>query len=268
MKLVAIVRAPERVEEAAAALAVGTGLTLAESRMRLAPEPPALLGRLEAGAAEALVASLRKAGLSALAIDAQVPTDADRTSALRVDFTPEQVTLAPRSGEPLQVAWPDILAVLRGSRESRSETVRTERSKSLSLGVAVATGGLSMTRTSSKTVRSSDTSYQQIILVYARDGRSAALVEGQIDFTCLGADLQPSSTANMTTLAQRFRHLARGAFHDDRLLRLGRRPLPFVAGYGTHSATSAMVVDRQDTVASLDVLAEVIRQAVAGGLLR
>jgi len=267
MKLVAITRAPARIDDAAAAFAAATGLTMAESRMRLAPEPPALLARLEADPADALVASLRRAGLSALAIDAHVPTDADRTVALRVAFTPDGLTIAPRSGEAMQVAWLDLLAVLRGSRESRTEAERTEKSKSLSVGMAVATGGLIMTRTSTKTVHSSDTSFQQVILVYARDGRSAALVEGQVDFSCLGADLQPSSTANMNTLSRRFREQAKGAFHDDRLLRLGRRPLPFVAGAETRSTTSALVVTRRDTAASLDVLAEVMRQAVAQGLL-
>ncbi len=267
MKLVAIVRAPERLEEAAAALAVATGLTLAESRMRLAPEPPALLARLEAGPAEALVASLRKAGLSALAVDAKVPTDADRTIALRVAFAPEGITIAPRAGEVMALAWSDLLAVLRGSRESQTEVDRTEKSKTLSVGMAVATGGLIMTRTSSRTVHSSDSSFQQVILLYARDGRSAAIAEGQVDFSCLGADLQPSSTANMNTLGRRFREQARGAFHDDRLLRLGRRPLPFVAGSESRSATSSMVVTRRDTTASLDVLAEVMRQAAAQALL-
>jgi hypothetical protein len=267
MKLVAIARAPERIEDAAAALAAATGLTLAESRMRLAPEPPALVARLEAGPAGALVASLRRAGLSALAIDAQVPTDADRTIGLRVTVGPEGVTIAPRSGDAMQLAWSDLLAVLRGSRESRTEADRTERSKRLSVGMAVATGGLIMTRSSTRNVRSSDSSFQQVILVYARDGRSAALVEGQVDFSCLGADLQPSSTANMNTLSRRFQEQAKGAFHDDRLLRLGRRPLPFVAGNETRSTTSAMVVTRQDTAASLDVLAEVMRQAAGQGLL-
>ena len=43
MRLVAIVRTPERIEEAASVLAGAAGLALAEARMRLAPEPPALL---------------------------------------------------------------------------------------------------------------------------------------------------------------------------------------------------------------------------------
>lgn len=267
MKLVAIVRAPERIEDAAVAVSRATGLTLAECRMRLSPEPPALLARLEPDAADSLVAALRKTDLAVLAIDADVPGDADRTLARRVDFGAERITFTARFGDAMQVAWSDVLAVLRGSRESRSEVARTEKSRTISLGRAIATGGLSMTRTSTKTVHSSEMSFQHVILVYARDGRAAALVEGLVDFSCLGVGLQPSSTANMNELSRRLRDQAKGAFHDDRLLRLGRRPLPFVAGGETRSATSAMVVTRRDTAASLDVLAEVMRQAVAQRLL-
>jgi hypothetical protein len=267
MKLVAIVRAPHQEAEAAAALAAATGLTLAECRMRLSPEPPALVARLEDGAAEALVAALRKAGLAALAIDARVPTDSSRTVAQAVELGPEAVTFTPRFGDPIQIAWPDTVAVLRGSRESRSDTARTEKTKSLSPGMALATGGIVMTRSSTRTVHSTDANIQQVILVYGRDGRSAALVEGQLDFRCLGADLQPSSTANMAALAGKLRERAKGAFHDDRLLRLGRRPLPFVVGGETRSGSAGTVVTSRDTAASLDVLAELLHQAVVQGLL-
>jgi len=267
MKLVAVVKGAERIDDAAASLAGATGLTLAECRMRLSPEPPALLARLEPGAADALVAALRAAGLPALAIDAHVPTDAARTVANHVTFASDGVTFAPRFGDALQLSWPDVMAVLRGSRESSSDVERTEKSKSLSVGMALATGGLKVTRTSTKTVHSSDSSVQQVVLVYGRDGRAAALVEGLVDFTCLGAALQPSSTANMNALALRLRERAKGAFHDDRLLRLGRRPLPFVAGSEARTGTAGTVVTRRDTAASLDVLAEVMRQAVVEGLL-
>ena len=203
--------------------------------MRLAPEPPALLARLEADPADALVASLRKAGLSALAIDARRPDRRRPHHRASGRLRPGGRHLhAPVRGRDA-VAWPDVLAVLRGSRESRLEAERPRSRRRLSVGMAVATGGLVMTRTSTKTVHSSDTSFQQVILVYARDGRAAALVEGQVDFSCLGAELQPSSTANMATLGRRLREQATGAFHDDRLLRLGRRPAP-VRGRDTRLA--------------------------------
>ncbi len=269
MKLVALVRAPAPPlrEEAAGALAEASGLAPAEARLRLAPEPPALLARLEAGEADSLVVRLSAAGLHVLAVDATPPGDQDRTVARSVAIDDESVTLVPRFGESMQVRWPDMLAVLRGSRASRSETVRTEKSKSFSLGTAIATGGLKLSRTSTRTARSSEESTEQVILVYARDGRAAILAEREVEFSCLGATMQPSSTANMMELARRVREKATGAFYDERLLRLGRRPLPFLGGGESLSRTATATTTRSDTTSSLDVLAEIMRRALREGLL-
>jgi hypothetical protein len=267
VKLVAIVRAPERPDVATRALADAAGLPLAEARMRLAPEPPALLARLDPDEADAMVAALRRAGVAALALDARVPTDRDRTIARSFAIAAAGVTFTPRFGDTLEVAWPDVLAVLRGLRASRSEVERTEKSKSISLGTTVATGGLKMTRTSMKTVRSSEESIEQVILVYARDGRAATLAETDLDFSCLGSRMQPSSTGNMVELARTLRDGAKGAFYDERLLRLGRRSLPFLAGGESRSQTATLTKTRTDTSGSLDVLAEVMRQSLMQGLL-
>jgi len=267
MKLVAIVRAVTNPEEAARAVADAAGLTLAEARMRLAPEPPALLARLEPGKADLLVVALRKAGLAALAVDARCPSDKDRTVAHAFAIDDAGITLTPRFGDATTFEWTDVLAVLRGARASRSEERRTEKSKSFSIGTAVATGGLKMTRTSTKTVRSSEEAIEQVILVYARDGRAATLAENELDFSCLGTGMQPSSTGNMLELARRLRDGAKSAFYDERLLRLGRRSLPFLASLESRSQTATTATTRTDTSSSLDTLAEVMRQALAEGVL-
>lgn len=267
MKLVAIVRAPADADGAARALADAAGQTLAEARMRLAPEPPALVARLEADKADALVVALRKAGVAALAVDAQVPTDKDRTFVRSFSFDASGATFTSRTGDSRVVSWGDVVGILRGLRVASAQVERVERSRRLSVGTAVLTGGLKMTRTSSKTVRSYDESTEQVILVYARDGGAAVLAEGEVDLSCLGASMQPSSTANFVELARRLRDGAKGAFYDERLLRLGRRPLPFVAGGESRSQTNTTTVIRTDTSSSLDVLAEVMRQALVPGLL-
>ncbi len=267
MKLVAIVRTPARLDEAARAVADAAGLALAEARMRLAPEPPALLARLEEDEAAALVAALRKSGLAALAVDARCPTDKDRTVARFFSVDDGGITLTPRFGDSLEVEWPDVVAILRGVRASRSEIARTEKSKRFSLGTAIVTGGLSLTRTSTKTVRSSEEAMEQVILVYARGGRAATLAENQLDFSCLGAGMQPSSTGNMLELARILRERAKGAFYDERLLRLGRRPLPFLAGGESRSQTAAVTKTLTDTSGSLDTLAEMMRRALMEALL-
>lgn len=267
MKLVAIARPPERPDEAARALAAAAGLALAEARMRLAAEPPALLARLEAGPAGALVAALRAAGLAALSVGLEVPSDRERLVAVRFELSGEGALLAPRFGEVMELAWADVLAVLRGQRAVRRETERTEKSRRFSAAAAIVTSGAVPTRGVTRTFRSSEESAEQVILVYARDGRAAALAEGSLDFTCLGPGLQPSSTANMAEVARRFREGARGAFYDERLLRLARRSLPFVAGGESRSQTATAVTRRTDTAGTLDVLAEVMRQALVEGLL-
>lgn len=267
MKFVAIVRTPENAGAAANALAEASGIVLAEARMRVAPEPPALLARQEPDTAEALVVALRKHGLAVLAVPDPVPNDKDRvvTRSFAVDDT--GATFTSRSGDSVQMAWPDVLAILRGLRASRSEVERREKSKSFSVGMAVATGGLKMTRTATKTVRSSEESTEQVILVYSRGGPVALLAERELDFSCLGPGMSPSSTANMGELARRLREKANAAFYDERLLRLGRRPLPFLARGESRSQSGTTTVMRADTSGSLDVLAEVMRQALVEGIL-
>ncbi len=267
MKLVAIVRTPVNSDEAARALADAAGLTLAEARMRLAPEPPALLARLEPDQADALVIALRKSGLAALAVDAHAPTDKDRMIARSFAFDDRGVTFTSRAGDSMVVSWADVVAILRGLRGSRSQVEQVEKSKRFSVGTAIVTGGLRMTRTSTKTVRSSEESTEQVILVYAHDGRAVVLAEHEVDLSCLGSSMQPSSTGNMVELARRLRDGAKGAFYDERLLRLARRPLPFVAGGESRSQTKTVTVTRTETSSSLDLLAEVMRQALARGLL-
>jgi len=267
MKLVAIARAPERPDEAARAVADAAGLALAEARMRLAPEPPAILARLRPEEASSLVATLRKAGLAALAVDTPCPSDRDRTVAHSLSIHDRGVTFRPRFANSMEVEWPDVLAILRGLRKSRTDVERTETTTRFSPGTAVLTGGLILTESSTETVRSSEEAIEQVILVYARGGRAATLAESQLDYSCLGTDMRPSSTGNMAHLARLLRERATRAFYDERLMRLGRRPLPFLASGETRSQTATVTRTLTDTSGSLDTLAEVMRQALAEGLL-
>ena len=267
MRLLAVVRAPPNVDEAARALATASGLAHAEARMRLAPEPPALLARMEPARAEALRVALRKAGLAVVTVPLPCPSDEDRTVAHALTFDRSGVTLAPRLGAPFSVAWPEVLAILRGLRLSRTETAERVRARRFSPGRAVLTGGLKLTRTETSVVRSSEESVEQVILVYERGGRVAMLSDRELDFSCLGPTMQPSSTANMAELARRLREGAKGAFYDERLQRLGRRPLPFLSGGESQVQSARVTKTFTDSTGSLDALAEVMRQALLEGLL-
>jgi hypothetical protein len=261
VKLVALVQAAKDPDEAVKVLTEAAGSTAAEARMRLAPEPPALLARLDDAAANELVTKLRKAGLAALAIDSRVPSDGDRFQVRKFALEKDALNLETRAGEAASLAWGDLALILRAQRTRRAETDKTETTKRLSIGSAVLTGGLKMTSTKTSVVRSADEQSEQLLLIYTSDARVFEVAETALDWSGLGA-LQPSRTANFLELTKRIREKAPGARYDERLVRLGRRSLPFGAVKGEQRvATANSTTLHTDTAGTVDILAELLWQA-------
>jgi hypothetical protein len=258
MHLVASIRPAADLEAAVSALVASAAMTHAEARMRLAPEPPALLARVPAEDAGRVVTELLRAGLPALALDEDVPSDSDRFQVRSFAFEPGAGHFTSRTGEPLAVPWDDVRLVLRGVRASRTTTEHTETRRTLAPGRAVLTGGLALTKKTTSTVRNVQEDFEQLFLLHTGAGSRLILAEQALELSGLGPLLQPARTANLGVLAQELWRHTPGAFHDDRLLRLGRRALPFVLGGGQR---------RSDTRGVVDVLAEVLDQAVRTGLL-
>ena len=258
MHLVASIRPASDLDAAVDALLASAAMTRAEARMRLAPEPPALLARVPAEEAIRVVAELGRAGLPALSLDEDVPTDADRFQVRSFAFEQASGQFTSRIGEALAMPWDDVRLVLRGVRTSRTTTEHTETRQELSPGRAVLTGGLVFTKKTTSTVRNVQEDSEQFLLVHTDAEVRLFLGEDALEFSGLGPLLQPARTTNLGVLAQELRRHTPRAFHDDRLMRLGRRALPFVLGGGPR---------RSDTRGVVDVLAEVLDQAVRTGLL-
>jgi hypothetical protein len=208
-----------------------------------------IIARLDDAPADALCAALRKAGLAALAVPAHPPGDSDRLVARSLRFTPEAVCFSPRLGAELEVPYHAISALLRGLHVSREQGVRTETERKFSLGKALITQGLSMTTTTKKEVKFEQESADQFLFVYG-GMQPVAVYETEMAFTCLGPDVRPSRVENLNFVASRLRAKAPGAYFDDRLLRMGHRNMPFDGGRPA------------------DVVAEILHQAVAQGLLK
>lgn len=258
MHLVASIRPASDLDAAVDALVASAAMTRAEARMRLAPEPPALLARVPAEDAIRVVAELGRAGLPALSLEEDVPSDADRFQVRSFAFEQGSGQFTSRIGETLAVPWDDVRLVLRGVRTSRTTTEHTETRQKLAPGRAVLTGGLVLTKKTTSTVRNVQEDSEQFLLVHTDAGLRLFLGEEALEFSGLGPLLQPARTANLGVLAQEVWRRTPRAFHDDRLLRLGRRALPFVLAGGPR---------RSDTRGVVDVLAEVLDQAVRAGLL-
>ncbi|MHB8417110.1 MAG: hypothetical protein ACYDCL_03475 [Myxococcales bacterium] len=248
MKIVALARAPADPAPAVKLLCASAGFAPAEARMRLAGEAPLVLARLDDGPAEALRAALAEAGLAALAVDARPPGDAERFLVRSFELGADAAVFSPRLGEPMRVPYPSISVILRGLQLSRETQVHTETKRTFSLGKALLTQGLAITKTEKKEVKVETESPAQFLLVYGGP-QAAAIYEGEVAFTCLGKDVRPSRLENLNLLQERLRQRAPHAFFDDRLLRFARRVSPFDGGRPT------------------DLAAELLRRAVELGLL-
>jgi hypothetical protein len=258
MHLVASIRPASDLEAAVAALVASAAMTKAEARMRLAPEPPALLARLPPEDAARVVSELGRAGTPAVAVDEDVPSDSERFQVRSFAFEAGSGQFTSRSGESLAMPWDDVRLLLRGVRASRTTTEHTETRQKFSPGRAVLTGGLVFTKKTTSTVRNVHEDSEQFLLLHSDAGLRLFLGEQGLEFSGLGPLLQPVRTANLGVLVQELRQRTPRAFHDDRLLRLGRRALPFVLGGNER---------RSSTRTSVDVLAEVLDRAVRTGLL-
>jgi hypothetical protein len=179
--------------------------------------------RLDDTAAKALAAALTKAGAPALAVDfeqRQPPLVARSW-----ELGPAQVTFFGRAFEETEMGYGDIRLILRGIRLTTGEVIKTETQRKFDLGKALVTQGLSMTKTVKREVRSEIKTAYNAALVYGA-GSSVLLDEASLTFQALGAAIEPSRVENLNTLVGELRKRGITARYDDRLLRMGTRPLP------------------------------------------
>jgi hypothetical protein len=229
MKLVGLVAAPRDPTRAVDLLVARANFAPAEARMRLAAEPPMVLARMTDPEADALCAAMRAAGLAALACPLPVPSDADRVLARTFELGADQVTFQAGGGSPVALAYPSITILLRGIRVQSEHRVRTETQRKFSLGTAMLTQGLKISKTVKREVHTEEERADHVLLVYA-PGVMVVVDEGEVVFTSLGKEIQPSRVANMNLLTSRLRERCSSAVYDDRLQRMGKRGVPLEAG--------------------------------------
>ena len=256
MHLVASIRPASDLEAAVEALVASAAMTKAEARMRLAPEPPALLVRLPPEDAVRVVTELGRAGLPALALDEDVPSDSERFQVRSFAFEagPDSSPPGPGRRSPCRGTTSGWCCAACERPAPPPSTPRHGRS-SRRAGGADRRPGVHQEDHLDRPERPGG-----LRAVHPPPHRCAAVDPRRAGARVLRPRslLQPARTANLGVLTQELRRRAPRAFHDDRLLRLGRRTLPFVLGGNEQ---------RSNTRGSVDVLAAVLDQAVRTGLL-
>jgi hypothetical protein len=222
-----------------ATLATELGTTLYELKLTLgAGFPAVVLATTDPNLAENALKALEAHGHEAELCDRRTIVASDAMTSLR-DFQLEPDGLVPDAlGGPKaapshatdgeRLPYDDILALLRASH--RTTTTRTEdvKERKFRPGMAIVTGGLILSKTTTREVTTRSEIRQQVLYLFRRSGGAPMILrERAARYVGLGADLRPTSLENFATTVNLLRLRAPSAFYDERLM--SGRPIRGVA---------------------------------------
>ena len=201
------------------ALATDIGTTAYELRLLLNAGLPAVVLVTSDGAQA-------KAAYDAIHRHSHVPAICDRSRTVQTasmttlrhfEITPTHLTSDPSSGETCP--WEDISVMLRALHRSTRETVETVKERKFQPGMAIASGGLILSKKITKDVTTTTATREQVLYLFRRSGQNPWILRERVaSFAALGPAMAPSSFENFTKAVAQLRKLAPKAVYDERLL--------------------------------------------------
>jgi hypothetical protein len=249
MWIVALTELGTSLDVEAPALAADLGLVAYEARIRIGGGLPAVVCTTPDEAhARALLGKLRARRHGAVACDDALVVAADDMVPMR-RFAFDHGSIV--AGNE-QLPFDDVFAVLRATYRTQTEARSEVVEKQTSMGRAIMTGGLMMSKkvTRDETKRTSDR--EQILYLFRRSGRPWILREKSAYYQGLGARMGVSQHENFnTTLALLREYMPRATF-DDRLTQIRRVP--------ERTRSLSGKVDVSSNADGMDLLAHVLAQ--------
>jgi hypothetical protein len=201
-------------------LAAVLGRTLLEARSRVsAPEggPAVLATFAEARAAAAYADELRSRGFEVLVLPPEgLETESARFLVRSFSLGPESLTAQSRQGS-IEIPWPDVRLLLRGAtREVRTRTQTVQR-RELSIGRAIATGGLLVSKPVKVTRQETEIVHEGFLHLYPQAGPPLVFRQSVLNYAGLGAELRHSVGANFQRLVTVLRAACPEGVFDERL---------------------------------------------------
>jgi hypothetical protein len=254
MFIVAICELKTTIEVEAQALARDLGGTAYEHRLHLLGGLPAIvLTTADRELGQKTLDALRRRGHGAVACDAAaVVASEDMIDMRRFQLQADAVLAQGPTAERLPGS--DILALLRATHRTDVQSREEIKTKQFSMGRALVSGGLMVSKTVKREERSSSSELQQVLYVFRASGETPWLLhERGTHYGALGSEIAPSSMQNFLTTIRRLRALAPVAVYDERLLKLRRAPGPPVksGSFGSESVSTS-------SASSLDLTAHLL----------
>jgi hypothetical protein len=196
-------------------------------RLKLAGRLPVVLARLpDAEQARKLLATLRERTHGAVACDGDKILSSERMVTPRTfEIGEASVTVDDPTREPEPLAYSDLLALVHARIETETRITTTSQSRKFSMGRAVMTGGVVLTKKVSKQSRSMENDFEQVLYVFRRSAADPVLLrQNTLRYSGLGSAVGHSSMENFSLLIRTLRERAPQALYDNRLLQRRRQP--------------------------------------------
>lgn len=123
-----------------------------------------------------------------------------------------------KDGSDITAAYRDIELILRGAKIASRTEIETTKQRSLSLGRAVLTGGIVLTKTEKIVNETTTAEREGFLSLYSGNKTIIYFLENALAYDSLGSAMKPSRSANFAYLAAELRSRCPHAPYDDRLL--------------------------------------------------
>jgi hypothetical protein len=206
-------------ELAASRLAVALGTTPYELRLALSAGLPAIvLMTQDAARARAVGQEIRTQGHRVVTCArADVVSSASMTALKDFRFDGQELLATGVATDGLPFS--DILGLLRASHRTTIVTKSELKERKLRPGMAIATGGMVLTKTTTREVTSRTDEREQVLYLFRRSGAAPWILrERSGRYAGLGKEVGRTTLENFATTIRRLRELSPGAFYDERLV--------------------------------------------------
>ncbi len=195
-------------------LAGDLGTTLYELKLLLSAGFPAIVTlTVDAEVAASRDAAVTRHGHRAVSCDRRdVVASCDMQAVVDLRFDAHAL-----SSGAAALPYADIVALLKATQRTEETAVREEKERKFRPGMALATGGLVLSKTTKRQVVTHTESREQVLYVFTQSGTPWILRERSARYAGLGAALSPSSLENFRTTVAQLRQRAPHAAYDERL---------------------------------------------------
>jgi hypothetical protein len=223
MHIAAIYNLPDHKDDLAGALAAALGTTVyeARSRLRLPGKGPLVAASCrDREAADKIAERLASGGFDAIVLDQdEIETESAQFIVRKFRLDDEALDVESVNGQHLTVDYRSIDLLLRGTGIVGKTETETSKERKFSLGRAVLSGGLVMSRTKKVTREIKTEEREGFFNLYSGSLPILVFRESALVYDSPGFALKPSRTANFAHLLSELRQRQPGAAFDDRLLR-------------------------------------------------